>query len=65
MNRTWSSRHRLALAWGLAGVALAALLVSLLELDRALLGPLSWLWLVILAVAVGWFYLVTEPRGDG
>lgn len=65
MNPTRSSRQRVALAWGLAGIALSSLVVSLLELDSALVGPISWLWLVILAVAVGWFYLVTAPRGDG
>lgn len=65
MTGTPSSSYRVALAWGLAGVALLSLVVSLLELDSALVGGISWLWLVVLAVAVGWFYLVTEPRGDG
>lgn len=65
MNPTRSSRQREAVAWGLAVIALICLAISLLDLDSALIGPISWLWLVILAVAVGWFHLVTEPRGDG
>lgn len=65
MIETEPSRTRLTLAWVLAGAALVLLAASLLEIDGPLVGGLSWLWLGILAIALGWVYLVVQPRGDG